>query len=650
MSCDEALTDQEIADLAFNVRAVSEWAEGGPADSAIMGNGRIVPSPSKLIADARLFKPADPYNPATQYTDATAPVIESDIVYAPVPSLLPIGPEAFDPAKWYILQGATDSQIIELTREKSLANELARPAVLADLGSAYSTFEYNTGTGIGGNKYTLVASGTGTPDGGSFLDKTDGSGFQLQGIFSDGVAKMTQFSPPGSATIAEAQALVDFIGISFLDGLIDDDIAISAPIVIGKSLRITSPVKDKGVRPTITSNAGQSGIEVTKVFVGGVDENIVNVDLEGFKVIDAALTKAVGTVGILYDRVNVGGVIRNVEVRGYEKGINLKGVIGGEVHDVFCSKNKYGLYTESNNDGGLPAFDCTNTNFYGGVYNANETGIFLGPITQGMTFYGTNTERNTVAGMEIAATPPASGAIAFFGGWFEANPIAILFTTKPKSVQFDGVNFFDNAELWDNAGSGVVTATFERCKIESSNINLDIFQGRFVDNDVFNSTFTATSPAAYQIEEWRGTSVLVDDGNTLFTTRSMGSGRYAVEASGAPGSTALNDGSTWTDFGTAIKYVRVGSVWQRIDSFIENNRTVDFTSISAGGTATFGPVTVTGAAVGDFVEVIPSGDMQGIVFQVFVSGVNAVSGTLYNFTAGSIDLPEITYRIKVQKA
>lgn len=55
------------------------------------------------------------------------------------------------------------------------------------IGSFLSTAEYTTATGIGGNTYKVVAGGTGTADGGAFINKTDGSGDQLQAIFKEKV-------------------------------------------------------------------------------------------------------------------------------------------------------------------------------------------------------------------------------------------------------------------------------------------------------------------------------------------------------------------------------------------------------------------------------------------------------------------------------
>lgn len=59
------------------------------------------------------------------------------------------------------------------------------------VGSIVTTFEYNVGF-QGGNQYEIVAAGTGTDDGGSFIDLT-GSPFQAKGLFEGKSILITQF-------------------------------------------------------------------------------------------------------------------------------------------------------------------------------------------------------------------------------------------------------------------------------------------------------------------------------------------------------------------------------------------------------------------------------------------------------------------------
>jgi len=101
----DPLTNDDIRRITDNVNAVNAWAEGDDAFTATMANGRQVPSPSKLIADARLYKAPLAYNAGTTYTDATQPVDEAGVIFIPNPSDLPIGPEAFDSNHWLTMQG-----------------------------------------------------------------------------------------------------------------------------------------------------------------------------------------------------------------------------------------------------------------------------------------------------------------------------------------------------------------------------------------------------------------------------------------------------------------------------------------------------------------------------------------------------------------
>jgi len=71
-------------------------------------------------------------------------------------------------------------------------------------------------------------------------------------------------------------------------------------------------------------------------------------------------------------------------------------------------------------------------------------------------------------------------------------------------------------------------------------------------------------------------------------------------------------------------------------------------SIAAGGTTTT-TLTVTGAALGDFVEASFSLDLQGIQMRAYVSAADTVTFVFQNPTAGAIDLASGTLRAKLRK-
>lgn len=60
-------------------------------------------------------------------------------------------------------------------------------------------------------------------------------------------------------------------------------------------------------------------------------------------------------------------------------------------------------------------------------------------------------------------------------------------------------------------------------------------------------------------------------------------------------------------------------------------------------------ITVTGAALGDYVLVTAPYDATGIIAAGCVSAANTVKITLFNATAGTIDLASGTWKIKVLK-
>jgi hypothetical protein len=84
-------------------------------------------------------------------------------------------------------------------------------------------------------------------------------------------------------------------------------------------------------------------------------------------------------------------------------------------------------------------------------------------------------------------------------------------------------------------------------------------------------------------------------------------------------------------------------------AILEGTATYDPPSLNDGDGATT-TVTVTGAALGDFVETSFSLDLQGITTTAWVSAANTVSVRLQNETGGTIDLGSGTLRARVRPA
>ena len=73
-------------------------------------------------------------------------------------------------------------------------------------------------------------------------------------------------------------------------------------------------------------------------------------------------------------------------------------------------------------------------------------------------------------------------------------------------------------------------------------------------------------------------------------------------------------------------------------------------AIANGSGLTSSGVTVTGAALGDFVQVAAPYDLQGVIATAYVSEANTAAVRLQNQTGGSVTLASGTWRVRVTKA
>lgn len=83
-------------------------------------------------------------------------------------------------------------------------------------------------------------------------------------------------------------------------------------------------------------------------------------------------------------------------------------------------------------------------------------------------------------------------------------------------------------------------------------------------------------------------------------------------------------------------------------SFLFGSATYDPASLTTGSGATT-TITVTGAALGDFVMPSNSLDLQGILLTAYVSAANTVSVRFQNQTGGTLDLLSATVAVLVLK-
>lgn len=87
-----------------------------------------------------------------------------------------------------------------------------------------------------------------------------------------------------------------------------------------------------------------------------------------------------------------------------------------------------------------------------------------------------------------------------------------------------------------------------------------------------------------------------------------------------------------------------------IGKMLTGSKTFDFPSVSAGAQTTT-TVTVTGAALGDFVTAVSVNvDLTGARLFGYVSAADTVTVVLSNGTGGPVDLASATLAVRVRKA
>lgn len=77
--------------------------------------------------------------------------------------------------------------------------------------------------------------------------------------------------------------------------------------------------------------------------------------------------------------------------------------------------------------------------------------------------------------------------------------------------------------------------------------------------------------------------------------------------------------------------------------------TFDPPSLTTGAFAVSSGITVTGAALGDGVELYPPYDTQGIMYQASVSAANTIVIALTSCAAGTVDLASGTWGYAVKR-
>jgi hypothetical protein len=113
---------------------------------------------------------------------------------------------------------------LEDNNELAISGSTQSFATVADLiasttvsiGAHVLTKEYSTGSG-GGNRYEIVAAGTGTDDGGSYIDLS-GSGFQAKALWYNDRPNAKQFGATGDGTTDDKAAFDAYVSYAISTG------------------------------------------------------------------------------------------------------------------------------------------------------------------------------------------------------------------------------------------------------------------------------------------------------------------------------------------------------------------------------------------------------------------------------------------------
>ena len=189
-----------------------------------------------------------------------------------------------------------------------------------------------------------------------------------------------------------------------------------------------------------------------------------------------------------------------------------------------------------------------------------------------------------------------------------------------------------NAKLISLSGNAVSNS-------KGSGIQVSGNQCVVSNNAVFNADATGTSDGLIF-------GIMTNSIITNNTLNDSGGGTGSAIREGTGSDNNYISGNKYQNATGGIVTVGTGTI---VENVIIGSTTYNPPSIAAGAT-TSTTVTVTGASLGDFVEMVSfSLDTQLITFSAYVSSANTVTVVLTNTTAGAIDLGSGTLRVRVNK-
>lgn len=329
-------------------------------------------------------------------------------------------------------------------------------------GSYIETAGYISPGDDGGNLYEIVAGGTGTDDGGSYIDLDNG--LQAKALFPSGV-NVKQFGARGDNSNDDAaaiQAAIDFVD----EGVVRVPAGIyltSAKISVNKSnFKLIGEGRASSIKPTggintaIEINNG-SWNDATGIYtLSGTsigNTAIESIEVNGFS--------AGACDGVVMARATVGCYLRDVFIVGFNGyGLRTYGAWYSNLYQVVSSDNTHNWsYGYENND--FSMFGC---DFISNPANQSLThGSSHGGTCRNMNFYGCGWD-----GMPQTYGVHWKGvhALNFFGGYLEAYDSDVVKTANAFefgeniiSVVLGGLNMIagtDYSGTWLKLGMDAV--------------------------------------------------------------------------------------------------------------------------------------------------------------------------------------------------
>lgn len=370
-----------------------------------------------------------------------------------------------------------------------------------------------------------------------------------------------------------------------------------------------------------------------------ISDNVVVCNIaHGVNVNQPFLSRRISIQDNIFLRVE--GSVTGTDRVGIRFGNTPGSLIDNHVGIIVSGNQVFNYVNEGMRLGNAQRIRVTNNIFDGN--GVGDQGWFLGEL------YDAVFEGNTVLGYNRPVRTQASGQI-----WrdvhFRNNVVETRNQTNNNGIvtlvslsSSSRVKFQDN--VFYGSGTGVARATVT---LDGATTPLIDYIGNDYSRDAGIQAFRFLNSAALAAES-------LNYGNKGLDARILKVGTGTPE-----GVVTAPIGSLYqrTDGGNATALYVKGSTagntgWLPLDGIIDASLTYDPPSLAVGTASAAQNVTVTGAALGDFVQVSFSRDAQGIEFPAWVRAANEVRFYARNPTgnpAGTVDLAEGTLRIRVRK-